>query len=693
MLKKLFKKRSGSKSPSDAEYCGELFPQAPRVKLLTNDIMSLILTDVGASQMKSAMGDVTKASSDLLTNPKGSFCIVSMGTDIFSTTLSPCYNDGVLYETAFLQNGVAYFARKSDIKFETRVFLHPSNPCEQRELIIENRSKNEVEIGLIFYFEPAFKSNGQISYDSKSNTLTVFEAEQNSGENHSITVGFKENVSFEYTATSEIISGSSALPVKYIGLTDGINLNNQAILPQNTCICIRVAIKLSKNEKTSLCMLTYNSNSAKKSILGIQELRGLDKLTEESSAKSKLRPSSIEQRIAHTLLPQLLYNKRDSSSNLNAIDKNHLYCKKLEEIGISTEFPIVLIEIYSKLDVERTQAYLKCQLLLKAGFINFSMLFLHDGEKETFSMIKNASDTYNGSGGSLEKGGIFIIDKQKLSEKMINLMFASACHIATRNLVRIEAISQSYKPFKLNPCNTTKITQQQNQGHTLKNEKMSAFLTDKSIGFTDVNGSKEISLTQKDETASANKSGELLIIKLCEEYYDIINGSTSEFTANFVKYHALVGELLITTTVSLGKNIALKQIEVEICNSAYQTQEVEACLYTRPIIGREEKNSRELCGGVSGNMIVLTNDFNNENPAFMGLTSYKHESKACFDRALFLCGRWDIPSSLPQNDSCAAIIVKLVIPPQKSEKINFGMGFSESLDQLTEILSHDGYEV
>ncbi|MFZ2539343.1 MAG: glucoamylase family protein, partial [Oscillospiraceae bacterium] len=404
LFKRKTKKRN-TKKPDISEYVGELFPQQPRVKILTNTDISCVLTDSGASFIRSNQTDIVRRPNDLLRNPKGSFCYLKFGDNIFSTTFAPSYDENVNYETAFSQSSVEYFARTENVKVKTEVRLHSILPCEQREIVIENRSRGSVDATLLFYLEPCLAKEEDdfahlafsklfinVSRDGESNTIIAKRKKRGSEELYYMAVGFRDNVNFDFEANREnLFERTNISSIKPSAFTDEYISNSGVPDP---CIAIRTTLKFSKNETKSIYLLTSVSTSKSDAIANILAMREQEPIESEMSATSRLLHSSLEHRIGQTILPQILFNKRDSSNNLNAISNNRLNTQSLWKLAISGDFPIVLVDIFSYTEFERVEVYLKCHSLFKLSFIEFDLVFLSDGSPQIEEMVRKVISEY-----------------------------------------------------------------------------------------------------------------------------------------------------------------------------------------------------------------------------------------------------------------------------------------------------------
>lgn len=718
LLKKKIKKHSVDKE-GEPEFIGTIFPQQPRVKVLANTDMSCILTGSGSSYIKCNKTDILRRPVDLLRDPKGSFCFIKFDNDIYSTTFAPGYNSSVMYETAFSKSSVEYYAKTDKCKVKTTVRMHSILPCEQREVSIENLNNNAETASLLFYIEPSLANVADdsahpafsklficIEKDVQTNTIIAKRKIRGSEDIYYVAVGFRDDISFDYEANREnLFSRTNISSVKPSAFTD--EFVETSGVP-NPCIAIRTNLNLAKKQKKSVFLLTSVSTTKADAIANIVAMREQEPIESELSATSKLPYASLEYRIGQTILPQILFNKRDSKNNLNAIKNNELNPQSLWQLSISGDYPIVVVDVLSETDTERVEAYLKCHSLLKLSFIEFDLVFLYNESDKINDMIKGIIQKYENLNTISSRAGIHIVDKSKLNEELTNFIYASACHIATRSLTRIELPTKKYIPIKINNCQKGNVDVNSNLSilggeftnnsffvtqtpklpwcHILANSTFGTLVSDKALGFTWAINARENKLTPWYNDTVRDNQGEMLILKLDDKYYDVINGSKAEFSPQYVKYYSTVDELSIITTITVPAKGMIKYIDVELINNSTNNREVELAYYIEPVLSFSRKNSRQINCNIIDNILLLHNPFNASVSSHLSLTSYSDKFHVCCDKPSFLCGSWDEEKLLPCYDNCASLIVKKTIEPKKIHTISYAMAFATTKKGAYELI-------
>lgn len=702
---------------SKDEYVGHLYPNSPRVKLFNNNELTSVVTDLGASFIKFKNTDITRRTTDMLRNALGTFCFVKANDEIMSLTYAPSYNKSISYETSFNEGSAKLFAKGKNIRSVTEVMLHRTMPCEQRKIKLENISNSKLDTSALIYIEPVLfpfeddfvhkafsKLFINISYDRENKIVVVERKKRSNEEIFYMAVGFHEDIDFDLETNREnVFQRGDVINVSSNVFTDKFEESTGVPDP---CIAIRINFNLDKSESKSFNLLTSVAENRNDAIRNILALRKSEPVSDKTCSKSQFLNSSLEQRLAQTILPQILFNKRNSSSTMNSISNNTLGFTSLWGLGISGDLPIVLVDIINEGDTERIKAYSKCHSLLRICGIAFDLVFTHEKDNECKPAIEQIIREYCGDAVMNTKGGIYSIDKSLMDEQQQNFLDAVACHTASRSMVRIESPQMLYTPIVINEVNrnTPKMTDKFEilggcfDGRSfyvtetpklpwcniLANSTFGTLMSDKALGFTWAINARENKLTPWYNDTIRDNNGEMLILKHRSQYYDIVNGSTAEFNPQYTKYHGKLDGIRTKVEVKVPKRGMIKYIDVTIENKTDIQQNIEMCYYTEPVINVSRQNSRFIKGELTEKILLLNNPLNLSSHAYMGLSAQGESFDYVCDRTSFFSGRWDIKSLPPTQDICVAITVKKTIPPDKAVKLRFILAFATTKEGVIE---------
>ncbi len=222
--------------------------------------------------------------------------------------------------------------------------------------------------------------------------------------------------------------------------------------------------------------------------------------------------------------------------------------------------------------------------------------------------------------------------------------------------------------------------------HILSNPTFGTLVSDKALGFTWAINSRENKLTPWYNDTMRDNTGEMLVLKLGDDYYDIINGSVAEFSPEYARYHSTVGKFNIITTITVPSKGMIKYIDVEVTNSGDCQKSFELAYYVEPTLSFSRKNSRHIIGEMIDGVLLLHNPFNVSVSSHMALASCSDSFEICCDRASLLCGRWENNTLPPFYDNCASIIVKKTIEPQKTQTISYAMAFATTKNGVLKLI-------
>ncbi|MDF2567134.1 MAG: carbohydrate binding protein, partial [Oscillospiraceae bacterium] len=694
----------------------KIYPQQPRVQLLSNGELTSVLTDIGASYIKYQGQDITRRPSDLLRRPIGIFAGIKYGKEVIPFTFAPLYDNSYEYSVGISSNSVSYITKSDDIQTGMMVLQHSSYCVEQRQFVIKNNTSQKMDTDLMIYIEPALaltqddtahpafsKLFLHVLYDSESNSLVAIRKQRDGGEPVFMAVGFLEDVNFEYEANRENILTT---PNGMMSLFDNISKDfGKSTGTPDPAIAIKIKTQIWAHSQTDYTMIISAGKTREQATQAIIDIRTQGIIEQSQAAHSLITTDSVEGRLITSILPQLLFQKRDSKINQQAIEQNQLGKKSLWKMGISGDFPIILVEVISENDSERVKNYINCKEKLNLGRVDFDLVFVFKEGGEYNKPIKNmiVGEICCNSCGNLigERCGIHLVDSALIDEECITVLSAAASHIAPRSMVRINMPSQDFSPVELlsvSPVSVDcpdsyKISAGEFQKdsfyitttpklpfcHILANPSFGTLVSDKALGFTWAINSRENKLTPWYNDTMSDNRGEMLIVGIADKYYDIINGSQAVFNPDSAKYYGKFKTVKSNVSVKVGATGMVKYVDVELYNTGECPVSLDCAYYIEPTLGVTRENARQISGEVTEDqMVVMRNPFNDAVRSYMAMGALDSESNFVFDRAGFLCGRWVEKSQLPLPDPCCAVIVKKELPPQKSEKIRFVLSFGTS---------------
>lgn len=703
--------KNPKESPLELEY-SNLYPQNPRVHFLSNGNITSVLTDCGASFLRYQDRDVTRYSDDLLRRPMGVFAWARAEKEVTAFSYAPDYDSEREYRVKLGTNSMTYMTSGKTIQTGMKVLLHSQLPCEQRQFVIQNSGAQKTDAELLIYLEPCLARTAddaahpafsklflRVDYDHSANLLVVSRRMRDGESGVYCAVGFLEDLSFAYEANRENL----------MERPDGVFSLNRAFDKQFTfgsgtpdpCIALKCKLSIPAKEQRECTLIISAGHTREQAINGIISIRSEGAVTDETAARPMIPADSLEGRLASSILPAVLFHRADSKAILEAVGQTALNKTALWQYGISGDLPIVLVEVQNDQDADRVAHYISCHKLLNMCHLRYDLVFRYadGGEyfKPVWQMLHDQVEKA-GQGGMLDAfGGIHLVNTGG-SENADWLLRAAACHLAPKTMVRMNKYTRKYQPIFLNrvlPFHTQEDREKNGfaidsrpklpWSHILANPAFGTLVSDKSLGFTWAINSRENKLTPWYNDTMSDQHGEMLIVRLNDRYYNLLDGAAVLFSPGRASYDGQFEDIIYHITVSVPQNALHKEIKVSFENRSQTAKLLETAYYTEPVLGVDRKNMKYISSEIKDGDLLLSNCFSGTMPVHMGMTAGQ-DCRFVFDRAAFWSGRWEESGGLPNYDPCGVLIVKKELPPKRKEKIDFTLAFSSNLESLPAVL-------
>ena len=666
-------------------------PLSPRMSILSNGEISTLLTDVGAGVSTYQTVDITRRSEDLLKNPSGIFAFLRTKEKIFSLSYAPLYDKDIKHRVEFGSKFIAYYAQHGTIESGMMVSLHKEISCEQRKIIIKNKGGKKIKIDLLFYLEPILTSAQseaahpvfsklfiENEYDKTTNSIIFKRRLRDNEPSVFLAVGLKEDEKFVFETDREKVLDC---PQGILSVTSAFDKNLSGCSGvHDNCLAIKKSFEIIQKGQIEITLLLCTAPTKEEAIKKLIMVRR-ENLNVINSAKSPLSDLSLEARVSSMILPYLHYPLRESKETITAIRENTLGQNALWSIGISGDRKIVLLEILSAADAERSESFIKALLKLRLCFVKIDLVIIFSEGGTYDQPITSAVNQAIRSCGAEQlvgtDGGIYMVDLEKAPPYASNLLKAAACFIVDAGLSKAHPLMQSYMPLEILPVSPVKAPGglRVNNGmfsgksffitgkpqlpwcHILANKTFGTLVSNNTLGYTWAVNSRENKLTPWQNDTRTDNQGEQLLLNLGKKYYNLINGATAEFCEDYAKYHSSVGSLLITVTVTVPQKGMRKNITVCIKNHG-EDIEYKLIYYTEPVLGWGQKTARYICAKWENKMLILRNSFNTSVKGVMTLSAKGGADEFVCDRGAFLSGRISQNTLSPLIDNCAAVILR-----------------------------------
>ncbi len=699
-------------------------PQRPRVAVLTNGQLSDFLTDLGAGFLTASGIDYTRRSSDVLRRAQGVFVLVKSGGTVLSPTKAPWYDAKANYSVRFRSRAVNYSAQKDHLEISMKCMLHETVPCEQRRIIIKNNSIKEKKVELFFYLEPTLEKDREYqahpafsklfveSEWDKANQMAVFTRRMRGGSpSPCMVVSFLKDTAFELQTKKENLITCDSWPNNLLHFHK-LPFHNGNGTPDAIC-AIRLQTTIPAGGKTEHTLLIGCANSKEEAIAAVVMSKRGGKLKTASAAASPILRDTIEGRLSISILGQLLFGAETGEENRTARQHNTLGQSGLWPMGISGDDPIVLMPIDSQdIGRERIAAYIRLQDMLNLLGIRYDLVLLFDSSKneQIASKIKAMLTEIRISSPAGSLGQIYLVDEQSYPKEQITLLKAAARHISPRTML-IDAVAHSpYTPVVIHsvlPFQQAKLDGFAVGGgefaegrfyvdknsplpysHILANPSFGTLVSDRAMGFTWAVNARENRLTPWYNDIATDNNGEMLLLRVGDRYFNLIQGSAASFSKQDASYVGLADGIKTTVRVTISETGCAKYTDVTLENTTGYPVELETAYYTEPVLGVTRETARFIHFQVEKGALVMTNPYNTAVLCSSVLASDHPGGKIILNRGAFFSGHWTEEVEKPYNDPCGVLIIPKKLPAKRSETIRFILTYGanqKSAVQMTQI--------
>ncbi|MCL2754628.1 MAG: hypothetical protein FWD35_02775, partial [Oscillospiraceae bacterium] len=694
----------------------------PRLNLLSNGQISVITSDIGVSQTLFSEGRGALFPTVDLYRPRGAIYAVIDGKNEYVFGNHPKIKATADNCVVFTQNTTEYLAYTRNFKTRMDVFLDEANPVEFRTIMTINKEQSAKKLVFAAYLEPALGRECDIlahpafmdlfvkaAYDSENKLITASRKERDGDGQWHMAVGFCEDVELSYSFNrEEVITRGEGV---FSALKKSLTQNDNTDVPA-PCMFIRAEFALKAGEKKSMTMFTCYGNSLAEVVALAREVRAKfaqsGKVEPSEEIISPLVSDTIYGRLTRRHLGKLLYAAQTSRIRTRATVPD------LWKHGISGDNPIAVYNPGKKADraVTGIDAVIEMKKALSLCQIEYDLVLLYDTAKqrELYSQLCGEIGTQ-----------AFILDKTKLEAQDLALLFASASLLMNADeLLRgnyapplNQSIATLHKAARLEPAVKPKSGEFAVPSHisnadygqppwcnVLANSRFGTLVSDRSLGFTWALNSRENKLTPWVNDLRADNRGEMLILKSQSGLlYDLIDGSAAAFAPSFADYAGVAaGCIEARTQVRVYSRGMGKSVSLELTNTSDTARRVQIAYYCEPVLGvnKHDLSNKLLSAAVVENSLVISSS-GNQGGYFSGAMILSANKKSTFmsDKSAFWSGDW--PASAVDNGQLSAVdngqlsavdswfnceigavIIKIDLPPRRTEKIKFVLSFTRN---------------
>ncbi len=698
-------------------------PVQPQMHLLTNGEWSVAVSDCGTSVSLYRESDITWRGGDLLRRPKGIFAIARTQEETLPLCRALDYRSKADFGAQFSHTQVLLTARAKTLAGETLIQIHPRLPCEHRRYTVKNLGKDRQRVSLLIYLEPCLAPAREAkahpafsklflehSYD-EGNRLQLFSRRpRGDGEPMCLAAGLLEDVPFHYEGAREKLldfpDGIFTLRNAPLKLGDGIGVGDP--------VCaFSISLEIEPRAERHVTLLLAAASTRAEATDRLLRSRREGRIV--AGAPNPFYANSLDGILAAQVLPQIFYPPQETNEYLAAAQENEAGVQALWSLGISGDHPILYIRIQNAEDVARALPLIRLnRKLRRSGIPTDVAIGYREGgayDKPVLEALKAALRRENCSESFNTPGGIHAVDLEMHSMQGLLALQTAARYIAPSAAERMELPVLPFVPFAVFPVLPAQrrlemdfcvkrggfaqngafvVTEKPDAPwcHVLANLDFGTLVESGALGCTWAVNARENKLTPWFNDTRTGNRGELLLLRMKNEVYDLVQGARAEFSPGMALWRGKAGKVETAVTVTVPDTGMLKSCEVEFYNNGKEPIEVEIVYYTEPVLGVDRQNARFLKSRWQDGVLSLYSPWNTAVPGYMALTGGDgKDAFCCCGRADFWRGKWGEKRMLPLDDPCAAVGRKLVLPPKRKEKVRFVLSFAAQEQAAKTLLS------
>lgn len=662
-----------------SEFFEEFSPSAARIKLMSNGEYTLACTASGLCIATYRGFDVYARTREVFTQPRGAFFAFKADDRIYHLCYYPAMRNDENQGAEFNEDNVTYYRNGGGIECGMRVGLHNTLPCEIRQLALKNTTSEPKSVKLLGFIEPVLQKTAdyyahpafsklflKVSYDYDRRCVIISRKDRHGNSKLFCAVGFLEDIEFSNCFLREKAL-SRPDGTRALFENEGETENDHSFIP-DPCVFLRHTLSLNPHEQRELHLFILIAESSEDLFARIEMIRIRENVI--SRSLPPLWERSVESRVTSAILPPLLLKRRDSAEQMRSIAANTLSVSSLFEFSLSSEIPIVYVEVTRKNDFERISSYLKAYKALRLCLISYQLVF-SSADEDIIDEINGIISELGLTESLNTQYGVFVLKIKR--NDILTLLKAVAVHTAPLEITRIgtPVIAFEYPRYKSVLPSDEKAQLACAYGgfvengflvdkkppavwcHILANQQFGTLLCSDSLGFTYAVNSYENKLTPWTNDNAFSNNGEKVLLRINGGIYDLCNGAACIFTEDNAVYKGRTDLFSSSVTVTVAQRGFCKKIDVDITLS--RKCDFDIAFYTEPVLSSDRNNSRLIRPRITDKGILLFNPANLSVSGYMGVLS-SHECTCLTSQESFFRENRSDNSVLPSCDICAALI-------------------------------------
>ena len=356
------------------------------------------------------------------------------------------------YQISFMEDKLEQEMVEGNIKTKISTTIASNDPVEIRRVVLENTGNDEETIEISAYFEPVLSKKEQdYAHPAFNNLFLIMEFDEETGsivirrknrEKSDPTIYLATNFStnsetigdLEYEIDEEKFIGRGNIGIPQM-IKNSMPFSKRMGLVTEPIVAIKRTIKIKPQEEVSLNLILAVGEEKQKVIENVKKYKSNESVKKEFElSKARVEAESRYLRINakeivtyQKMLSYLIFDNPTKSARMQKLKLQPNYKQsELWKYGISGDLPIILVKIRDVNDSYVLKEMLKAYEFFKTKNIGIELVVL-DEEKHSYEnyvkeeiegTILNEQLSYLKN----VKGGIFILMKNEISKKDINIL-------------------------------------------------------------------------------------------------------------------------------------------------------------------------------------------------------------------------------------------------------------------------------
>ena len=630
-----------------------------------------------------------RRSRDFMNRPAGAFYGYYSNRRTYPFVFHPAL--GAEPRTVFSAEESEYSLTARDFDMNMTVTADAAHCAEIRSFYVRNKTRSRRQLTLCAYSEPVLAKENDyrahpmfmdlfldISYDRENKLFLFYRKNRNGGIAAACAAGFMQDEDFTYCLSREECTDYRAFSffekAPFRECSDGS-------LP-SPCLFVKADISVDAGESRRQTMFYCYADTVEAAKENALALRKNGAAKAEPNAPSPLALSTVHGRMGLEALPALLYGEAAQRRILDAQAKNTLDSRALWRYGISGDLPLLVCDY----DAETLKSAALMKQGLEKGGIDADLVILCE----------------NGLQRTMAEGYGFALVKEEIGQEMLTLIYA----LAAKVIDEPEPAPRAAKLAEILPVLPVKRKEEENgftdDGYVigsksqtwcnvLANPDFGTLVSQNSLGFTWALNSRENKLTPWSNDLVRDSTGEMLLLKKENCWYDLVRGSKAVFSPQSCAYDGIAGDVESSVALGVYSEGMGKEITLTLLNGSDKEQQVELAYRLEPILGGDSERTSPIARIEDGTLVMA----NPRNPYFKGAAAVYCSKKAkfLFSRDDFARGDFSQAKTEGEGLRCdmTAVIVPLKLPPRGKERIRFILGYCHEQEKAAEyVKSLDG---